>query len=650
VQTLKEELSPSKSNVIALWGGGGVGKTALAAEVARGLADVFAQRIVWCSADGHEDFGLSSLLDEITTQLGRPDLRPLPLKIKTEQAQSLILAGPTLIILDHFETIKPLEQMPCVDFLLNRASCPALITTRQRIDSARNVTIAAMSPPEADEFLQRLIMQASDPSAFVQVDRDRIMEASERNPLVLQWAMAQIDLAQEANVVLDELEHGAGDAAQRVFDRSFGLEQLGDDGRDALLALCLFAPDASRPQLAETAGFDMDLKRLNEAVRRLASLLLVRTTSEGQRLTVEGLTRELAKAQLSKDKNADDFRKRFIACFLRYAETHKKPTPEDFDALEIEKENLLNAIDMAVGVGDWRSVTGIRSRLEEFLDLHGYWEDAILSGKQALQAAAAMNSEGEVAAFAHNLAVIHQRRGDYEEARRLYNESRGIYEGLGNQMGIAGTLQQLGRLSQSQGEFEEARRLYNESLEIAKKLGNQNGIAISLRELGTLAQNRGELEEARRLYNQSLEIDKKLGNQNDIASTLRELGTLAQSKGEIEEARRLYDESLAIKKKLGDQSGIATSLHQLAMLAQDAGGLDEARQLYQESLEIAKKLGDQSGIGATLHQLARLAEDEGKPTEAAQLFREALAIFEKLRSPNADIARESLERVKGKQS
>ncbi len=67
---LKAELAPERSQLIVLWGEGGIGKTTLAAEAARELFAVFANRILWTSADGREDFTLLTLLDEIATQLG----------------------------------------------------------------------------------------------------------------------------------------------------------------------------------------------------------------------------------------------------------------------------------------------------------------------------------------------------------------------------------------------------------------------------------------------------------------------------------------------------------------------------------------------------------------------------------------------------
>lgn len=84
------------------------------------------------------------------------------------------------------------------------------------------------------------------------------------------------------------------------------------------------------------------------------------------------------------------------------------------------------------------------------------------------------------------------------------------------------------------------------------------------------------------------------------------------------------------------------------MIAQSQGKIEEARRLYDESLEIEKQLGNQNGIAITLHQLGMIAEIEGDKVEAARLFREALTIFERLKSPNAEIARRSLERVEGR--
>jgi tetratricopeptide (TPR) repeat protein len=470
------------------------------------------------------------LLDEVATQLGRADLRTASTADKPELVRSLLAESPVLVVLDNFETIASESQPQCVEWLIG-APCPVLITTRDKIDRTRIVQIAAMSLEEARDFLSRLIEEAHDRASFDGLDRGIIIETAERNPLVMQWIVAQIDEAQRPRDVLAELRQGEGHAAFRVFDRSFNLEQLGDDGRAALLALSLFTPSTSREALAEVAGFDGNLKRLNEAVRRLARLWLVVVKDGGERLAIEGLTREMARARINRLPNGDEFKQRFVTYFLTYTESHDQPNPKDYDALEAERENLIGVMDIAFEAQDWRTVMRLMDATfssSQWLYVRGYWDEAKECGEHALTAARNLQVEKDIARYAHNLAIIYQNQGD------------------------------------------------------------------------------------------------------------------------LDEARSLYQQSLGIERKIGDQSGIATTLHELGRLAQAQGDLDEARSLYQQSLDIKRKIGNQSGIAFTLGQLGRLAEVEGNKAEAARQFREALTIFEKLRSPYAEIAREGLERVEGR--
>ena len=610
VARLKEELAPGRTQLVTLSGPGGIGKTTLAAEAARELQAVYKGRVVWSSADGRADFTFLSLLDDIATQLGRADLRTLAPAEKEEQVRAV--ASGALVVLDNYETVAEAERAR-VEPWFKRTQCSALFTSRPRVPDTVFVPVSAMSREEAAEFLEKLTAQTQDPPLFTHEVRERIYETAEKNPFVMQWVVGQIDLAQEPGSVLEELKHGEGDAARRVFDRSFDLPLLGDDGRDALLALSLFAPSATPDALAAVAGLD-DAGRVREAVGNLRRLWLVKGVDGNRRLAVEGLTRTLAAARLSKDPRADEFRRRFIAYFLRYAEERREPTAENYDALEGEKDNLLGASEVAFASGDWGSVMRMAYALATdsvgMLCVRGYWGEAVKLGEQALQAARSSQDEARIANLSHNLAVMYQNRGELAEVRRLYDES----------------------------------------LEINKRLGNQRNVATSLHQLGRLAREQGELEEARRLYEESFEIVKRLSNQRDVATSLHELGSLAQERGELEEARRLYDESLEINKRLGNQYGVAGTLHQLGRLAQEQGEFKEARRLYDESLEIEKRLGDQAGFAISLHQLGRLAEIEGDKEGAARLFRESLSIFERLGSPYAKLAQRSLARVEGEDS
>lgn len=609
ITLLKEELAPQRNHLVTLSGAGGVGKTTLATEASRVLGETYKERLVWSDATGRAGYTLSTLLDEVATQLGRADLRAPALEAKEAAVRSVVVEHPTLVVLDNYETVEEAERGR-IEQWLARTQCCALITSRQPIRNTLNVVIPTMPRDEAEEFLEKRIAQTMDAQIFSAEVRQRIYETAEGNPFLMEWVVAQVDDAKEPGTVFEELAHGEGDATERVFGRSFNLPQVGEDGRAMLLALSLFVPSASRAALAAVAGFGDDEKRMSEALKSLHALWLVKGLDGNSRFTVEGLTRSLTSARLTKEGREDEFRQRFVAYFLQYAETHKQKTPEDYDALEAERDNLLSATEAAFAREDCGSVTRMAYAIalpeSGMLFVRGYWADVLRINEIALKAARSSQDEADVANLAHNVAFIYQLLGELEKARRLYNES----------------------------------------LEIEKRRGNQSGVAITLHQLGWLAQDQGEYDEARRLYDESLDIHKRLGDPSGVAVTLHNTAAIAQDQGNIDEARRLYDESLNIHKRLGDQSGIADTLHQLAMLAQDQGNIDEARRLYDESLEITRRLGDQSGIALSLGQLGLLEKEEGNGIEAIRLLREALSIFDRLGSPYAEVTRQYLEELK----
>ena len=609
VALLEQQLAPDKSGLIAIWGVGGTGKTTLAAEVARALRGDFPQRLAWVSALGRTDFGLPTLLDDIATQLGRADLRRLAPDPKAEQVSALLADLPSLVVLDNFETIEPGEQARCVNFLATGTGCSALITTRERVNHAdvRNARLAAMAMDDAREFWRRMIEQSGRPEAFDGLNADEIIRQCEANPLVIQWVVGQIEQAQRPQDALAYLSQGHGDAAERVFDRSFNLPQLGDDGRAALLALSLFTPDASRESLAEVAGFGDDLNRLNEAVRRMSALWLVEATEGNERLFLRALKHEMAKSRLSKDAHAADFRRRYIEHFLRYAQTHAQPTPEGLDALDAERDNLRAAQNMAFGSRDFESVIRAADKLSSFLSLRGYWDEAIRSGEQAEEAARQLNNDWDTVAAMALVASIRIGRGEYKKAEITYRKA----------------------------------------VEVFKGMGSEKNVAASLHQLGVIAQQQGELERARQYYDESLEISKRLDNQNFIASTTSQIGILLLRQGDIEQSKAMHEECLAIRRTLGEHQGMAIDLNQLGRLARARNDFAEARRLFSESLEISRQLGAQVYIAVAFYNLGRLSEQEGDKTEAARLYRETLRIYETIGSPEADGVRDELKRVEG---
>lgn len=385
--------------------------------------------------------------------------------------------------------------------------------------------------------------------AFDELNRDHIIEAAKYNPFALQWLVKQIAGAQESEDVLRDLKQRKGDAVQRVFDRSFDSRQVGVDGRNVLFAFAPFALRATRQSLAAVAGFGNNLNRLDKAVKKLLDLRLIETTEGNEKLFVKGLTRNCIKRRLDESGRADEFYKRFIKYFLRYAEEHAQHSEKDFLALEAEKGNGAYAMHIAFQRGDWKSVIKFFMALREFLDRHWYWSDLIDLSEKALIAVQKATEEGltkrdrELNKLLKQIPAIigidHQDRklakGAYAKALRYYKPKwQAAREGskkrkeYAYQLGI--TLHQMGVLRHYEGNLMRARWWYQWSLRRKEECGSQRGIAAVFNNLGVIAEQEGDIKGAADLFRRALSIFNKLKPPSSYAviaeRNLKNIGSL----------------------------------------------------------------------------------------------------------------------------
>jgi tetratricopeptide (TPR) repeat protein len=260
----------------------------------------------------------------------------------------------------------------------------------------------------------------------------------------------------------------------------------------------------------------------------------------------------------------------------------------------------------------------------------GDYDEAGRRYQQSLEIKESLGDEAGMATDYHNLGTLAQLQGDYREAERHYQQSLEIKKRLGNEAGIAASSAQLATLAQLRGDYDEAASRYKQSLDVFERLGDEFNVGLSYAQLGTLAQLRGSDDEAAAHYNQSVGIFKRLGAQPRLASVYRKLGTLAQRRGDYDKAARRYQQSLDISEGLGDLGGMADGYGDLGTIAQACRDYDEAARRYQQALEIKERLGDQAGIAAACGLLGTLAQARGDHDEAARRYQQCLDISERL--------------------
>lgn len=215
-------------------------------------------------------------------------------------------------------------------------------------------------------------------------------------------------------------------------------------------------------------------------------------------------------------------------------------------------------------------------------------------------------------------------RGDLDGTKRLHLEALQIHQDVGDDWGVASTLNALGELHHYSGEFAEAERHHRASLEIARDLNDRWVIAMCLDYLGYLAREMGRFAEARTQHEASLALSREIGDQLGVAGSLDNLGLVAMDTGQPAEALDLFQQALALRRDAGQMGAIAFSLEHLAAAWLALGNLPEAEQCAQESVALFKQTPGWALTARATNRLGDLRRAQGNLPEAEAHYRQAL--------------------------
>lgn len=246
------------------------------------------------------------------------------------------------------------------------------------------------------------------------------------------------------------------------------------------------------------------------------------------------------------------------------------------------------------------------------------------------------------------LASIFEGIGSYDASLAQAEKAFKIFQQLGDQEGMANSLNQIGMIHQRQGKYESALEKYEQSLRISEELGSKEGAAISIHQIGTIHQERDEYESALEKYEQSLKIEEELQNKEGVAYSLHQIGMIHQQQGEYESALEKYEQSLKMARDIGNRAGMAMSLHHIGLVYQVRGEYESALEKYEQSLRIKEEIGNQAGIAASRGQIGKVFTLVGRYSEAFEHLLFALITFAKMRSPNVQIVAEMIRDLRAK--
>jgi tetratricopeptide (TPR) repeat protein len=126
-----------------------------------------------------------------------------------------------------------------------------------------------------------------------------------------------------------------------------------------------------------------------------------------------------------------------------------------------------------------------------------------------------------------------------------------IFREVDHQPGIAQALNIIGELARVGGDYERAKRAYEECLSVCQQTGEVNRICYTYANLAYVAQHEGDDKHALQLARHAFQLSREASGTHDVASFLANLASPAAALGQFQPAARLLGASKAALERMG---------------------------------------------------------------------------------------------------
>ena len=637
--------------LLSLTGPGGAGKTRLAVAVAAAIADRFTAGVQFVSLASITDPGLvaTALADALEIQQGAN--RTIP-QLIGDQLQN---SGPFLLLLDNFEQVLPaatvvaetLEACPSLKILVTSRSC-------LRIYGEQEFPVTPLAQNSAIElFVQRAAAVWPD-FAITSENAPAVQEICLRLdglPLAIELAAARTKVLSPSGILgrlqcpLQLLTGGALDLPERqqtlrkTIDWSHGL--LNEAERKLFRRFSVFVGGCTLEAAEAVCNTSHDLGiDLFEGLSSLVDKNLVQRVDRAEaepRFAMLETIREYALECLTDSGEQSAARRAHAAyCLVLAEEGNPELSPADrarwLSQCDVEIDNFRFALDWLFQTLDLDWGLRLCVALFRFWDMREHLTEGRARLETVLRLAGADRSK-ERARVSLFLGALATAQGDYPAAERSLDQSLSLYEELGDQSGIAASLNALAVSARDRGDYPAAQSYFERSLACWRLLPDRLAIARCLHNLANVVRVRGDYSRARWALGEATDIFEELGDRSGAAWSTNQQGDIARAQGDVAAARGLYQRALSAFREAGDPWGSARSLTDLAYIDCEQGDHLAAHAACREALEIFAGLGHRRGMARALEGSACLALTQGHAERALKLAAAAAHLRQLISAP-----------------
>jgi predicted ATPase len=678
IERLADMLCPREAGVrphpracvlATLIGPGGAGKTRLACEFGRTMANRFGGGVAYVplapvsSADEVVRHALQTIVLEADAKIPPVD-----------QIAGALSGGPALLILDNAEHVVSGVADLAVRLLERLPDLRILVTSRSPVgwQGEQVVPVAPLAVPPVAGSPERMLEY---PAIEMFLDRAQnivphfqltvrnaeavvaVCQRLEGLPLSIELAAARVRAAAPAEM-LKELDDRFGFLVGRkrggqkhhatLEDTiSWSFERLPETHKQFLLQLSVFRGGFTREAAETVCGMESAFDLLEDLVDK--SLIEGQHQDDHIRFSMLESVREFAQARMDAGERAA-LTGQHAAYYQAFAESQEPrlrsaASAEALTALDPEISNIRAALAATIGPTDLVQFAGAMWR---------YWHlrNSVQEGLEVLVRAAAVATlaPGEPCArVLLGLAMMRYRLGEISEAVKLCERAVAIARAYEVLPLLAQALNVFGVVASTAGSYTLAAERLIECADYYRTLKDSWSLASALNNLGRVERSLGDWQNALAHFEECELVYESIGSHLLAATSAGNAATIYLDRGEYRMAEMRYERSIRTMRAAGNQWPLAMGLNNLAETRLGLGDTNKARDLAQEALRIRNELGDADGICASLATLAKIEHAIGEQTRAMVILAAAEHLYSSrgISPPRPEIWERDARRIRG---
>ncbi|NUM44180.1 MAG: tetratricopeptide repeat protein [Anaerolineales bacterium] len=222
--------------------------------------------------------------------------------------------------------------------------------------------------------------------------------------------------------------------------------------------------------------------------------------------------------------------------------------------------------------------------------------------------------------LAQHTAAFCVWQGDYDAARKYYEEEYALALMEGDDKARANFLQGLGLVAGHLSDYSLAEKYFVEAIALERVLSNGEtsyNLTVALNNLGIVYRHLGNYVQAIQIQQEVLAYRREQADYLGQASALSNIATLEGLQAQYEIALQHFQESLKIRQELGDHLGVVICLGGMASMFYHREHFEQAVSLYSITRKLRQQFNYQSSIETRFEEMHDLDLSRRRLGEAA---------------------------------